>query len=128
MQHSFLERLALFACHHYRAIFIVVGVAVMAGVGLASQLRFETDVLALLPKNEPAVETYREALEEFGSLDFLVVAVRVPEGAILDPYEEFVDALGTELSTVEHLSEVEYRLGDLEDLVKVGVIEWGAAE
>ena len=99
-------------------IFLTVGLAVAVGVGLATQLRFDTDVLNLLPQDEPAVETYRETLEEFGSLDFLVVAVRIPEGAILDPYEEFVDLLGEGLSQLEYLSEVEYSLGDLEDLIR----------
>ncbi len=118
MQRSLLERIALFARDHYRAVFLVIGLAVAASIALATRLDFETDVLALLPKDEPAVETYREALEEFGSLDFLVVAVSIPEGAILDPYEEFVDELGERLTENEHLSEVEYRLGDIEDLVR----------
>lgn len=112
-----LERLALFAQRHYRGVFVVAGLVVAAGLGLASQLRFDTDVLNLLPKSEPAVQTYRETLEEFGSLDFLLVAVRTPEEAILDPYEAFVERLGEELRGIESLSEVEYSIGELEELV-----------
>ena len=113
-----LERIALFASDHYRAVFLVVAIAVGAGILLGLQLDFDTDVLNLLPEKEESLQTYRETLEEFGSLDYLVVAVRIPEGAILDPYEEFADALGTELEAVESLVDVEYSLGELEDLIR----------
>ena len=78
---------------------------------LHTRIRFDTDILALLPQNEPAVESYREALTEFGSLDYLLVAVRIPEGAVLDPFQIYVDALAERLQGVELLDEVEYKLG-----------------
>jgi predicted exporter len=115
--HPALERLALFSKRHYRAIFVGWALVVAVALGLASQLRFDTDVLDLLPKSDRAVQTYRQTLEEFGSLDFLIVAVRIPEGAILDPYEEFVEEIGEGLSEVELLSEVEYSIGELEELI-----------
>jgi len=117
MVHSALERLALFASRHYRGVFVGSALVVAVALGLATRLRFDTDVLDLLPQSDPAVRTYRETLEEFGSLDFLIIAVRIPEGAILDPYEEFVEALGEELAEVELLNEVEYSLGELEELI-----------
>ncbi|MDX1644658.1 MAG: hypothetical protein R3244_09905, partial [Thermoanaerobaculia bacterium] len=117
MTRPLLERLALFSARHHRAVFLVVGLAVATGIGLATRLDFDTDVLNLLPRDEPAVETYRETLEEFGSLDFLVVAVRIPEGVVLEPYEEFMEVLGPALEESDLLSEVEYSLGELEDLI-----------
>jgi predicted RND superfamily exporter protein len=115
--HGSLERLALFASRHYRGVFITTGLIVALGLGLSLRLRFDTDVLNLLPKTEPALVTYREALEEFGSLDFLLVAVRIPDDAIVDPYEEFAELLGEEMRRIELLGEVEYSLGELEELV-----------
>ena len=73
--HGGLERLALFARRHYRGVFVTAGVIVAFGLALSLRLKFDTDVLNLLPKSEPALVTYRETLEEFGSLDFLLVAV-----------------------------------------------------
>lgn len=117
MTRPLLERLALYSGRHYRAVFLIVGLLVAAGVAMATRLEFDTDVLNLLPHDEPAVETYRKTLEEFGSLDFLVVAVRIPEGVVLEPYEEFVEFLGAELDEVDLLSEVEYSIGELEELI-----------
>ncbi len=90
---------------------------IVAGV-FVSQLKFDTDVLALLPKNDPTVESFREALEAFGSVDYLLVVVRVPEGAMLEPYEAFVGELGDRLVDLEHFLEVEYKLGDLDEMVR----------
>ena len=45
----------------------------------ASRLRFDTDVLNLLPQRcARQVQTLRQALDDFGSIDLLVIAIRVP--------------------------------------------------
>lgn len=67
---------------------------VVASIASSLRLRFDTDVLALLPKDEPVVQDFRAGLEEFGSVDYLLVAVRLPEGVVVDPYETFVRILG----------------------------------
>ncbi len=115
--HASLARLALFSRRHYRWVFAAAAVLIAASLALASRLRFDTDILSLLPQEEPVVDDFRLALEQFGSVDRLLVAVRVPEESVLDPYEEFVDALGRRLETLPLLEEVEYRIGDLEELV-----------
>ena len=87
MQRPTLHRIALFARRRYVPIFWVSGLLVLLSVLLATRIRFETDILALLPQEEPIVEAYREALTEFGSIDYLLVAVRIPEGAVLEPFQ-----------------------------------------
>ena len=92
MPTAFLHRLALFGRHHYRLIFAGVAVLVVASLIGAARLRFDTDFLSLLPRDSPEMRTFRRALDEFGSLDYLLIAVRLPEEAVLDPYEAFRDA------------------------------------
>ena len=118
LSHRLLGRIALFARRRYRAIFLVTAALVLVASLLVSQLEFDTDVLALLPQNDPAVEAFRDALETFGSVDYLLVVVRIPEGALLEPYEAFVGELGDRLLELEHFLEVEYRLGDLEQMLE----------
>jgi uncharacterized protein len=118
MLHLRLARLALFARRRYGLVFLLAGLVALLAAGLTARLRFDTDVLALLPQDEPVVDDFRLALEEFGSIDYLLVAVRVPEGAVLDPYEQFVDRVGERLGGLEEFEEVEYRLGDLEALMR----------
>ncbi len=113
-----LSRLALYARHHYRRVFVVTAALFAVSVALASRLRFDTDVLDLLPRDEPVVDTFRKTLEELGSADYLILAVRVPPDAVLDPYEMFVDRLGQRLEQHELLTEVDYKIGDLREILE----------
>jgi len=81
MIESVLRRLALFASRRHGLVFLVA--VALAGLALipARQLRFDTDVFSLLPPEDPAVETFMETVEVFGSLEQLLVVVRIPEGA-----------------------------------------------
>jgi len=87
--------------------------AILAG----SRLRFDTDILNLLPQKAPEVRVLRQALEEFGSVDYLVLVVRVPPGSGLAPYEGYTDRLGAELSKLEKLDKVEYKIGAMAEMV-----------
>jgi hypothetical protein len=115
---SFPQRLALFARRRYRLVFAVMGLLAALSIFLTTRLTFETDILSLLPKEEPAVRAYVEALETFGSNTLMLVAVRIPEGAVVDPYESFVDELAAGLAKVPELKRVEHRIGDPEELLR----------
>ncbi|MDH3255623.1 MAG: MMPL family transporter, partial [Acidobacteriota bacterium] len=112
-----LRRLARFARHRYRWIFLFIAALSVVALLLASRLRFDTDVLGLLPQHEVVVEQFKQTLSEFGSLDYFLVAVRVPEDSVLPPYEMYVDELGRQLEGVDGLDAVEYRFGRLDELV-----------
>lgn len=113
-----LQRLALFGRHRYRRIFIASLLAVIGSGLLASRLKLDTDFLNLLPKHSQEVNTFRDTLQEFGSLDLLLVVVRVPEGVTVDPYETFVDRLGERLGTLDTVDRTEYKIGELEELLE----------
>lgn len=113
-----LRRVSLFARHRYRAIFAATAVLLAVSLALAARLRFDTDFTSLLPRNDPVVETFLDTLAEFQSADYLLIAVRVPEDAVLDPYEVFVDALGERLTGMPEFESVEYRLVASEALLR----------
>lgn len=115
---SFLQRLALFARRRYRTVFAVTAVLVAIALALTLQLSFDTDILNLLPRKEPAVKAYIESLEDFGSGTFLLIAVRIPEGAVAEPYETFTDELAGRLQKLPELKSVEHRIGDPEELLR----------
>jgi predicted RND superfamily exporter protein len=113
-----LQSLAIWARHHYRPIFLATAALFLVSLWLAAQLRFETDVLNLLPQKEPAVENFRQTLEEFGSADVLLVVVRVPPDVALAPYEVFVDRLGERLEESALFSQVDYKIGGMNELLE----------
>jgi predicted exporter len=118
MHLSVLQRIALFARRRYRAVFI--GFAIMAAISIALILRlsFNTDMLSLLPQEDPAVRTYVETLQDFGSSTFLLVAIRIPEGAVVDPYETLTDQLAAKLSALPELKTVQHKVGDPRELLQ----------
>jgi predicted RND superfamily exporter protein len=113
-----LRRLAEFSYRRHRLVLLVAAGLVGIAVLLASRLRFDTDVLHLLPQDEPQVRVFMETLEQFGSVDYLLVGVRVPKGAVIDPYQTFTDRLGKSLETLPEMESVSYRLGDPEELLQ----------
>ena len=115
---KFLYRVARFAEDHHRPILVVALALMVVAAGLLLRVRFDPDVLSLLPPDDEAVQVFRETLEEFGALDLLLVVVRVPEGAVVDPYQQLVDDLAERLQTVPELEYVEYRIGDPDDLLR----------
>ena len=118
MIEKLLHRVALFARRRYRVIFLVTLVLVIASIAAASQMKFDTEVLNLLPQDDPVVRSFRETLEEFGSLDFLLVVLRIPEGAVVDPYLQFADELEPALEGLEEVQYVDHRIGEVEELVE----------
>ena len=111
-----LQRLALRVRHHYRSVFLGALVVLVLGLVSASRLRFDTDILNLLPRDAPEVQTLRRALDDFGSIDLLVVAIRVPSEVPIGAYEELAEQLGQGLTGIELLAQVDYKLGELDEL------------
>ena len=113
-----LQRIALWGVGHYRRIFAAAAVLLALAVFGASRLEFDSDVLNLLPRESPVIQTFRHTLEEFGGVDTLLVLVQLPAEVAVDPYEAFVEELANGLEELPQIEYVDYRIGDLEELLE----------
>ncbi len=111
-----LQRLALVIRHQYRAVFLGALVVLVLALLSASRLRFDTDILNLLPRDAPEVVALREALDEFGSIDLLVLGIRIPPDTGVGAYEELADQLGRSLTELDSLGRVDYKVGELDEI------------
>lgn len=118
MELSYLQRLALFARRRYRAVFVAFGLLMALSLVLILRLRFNTDMLSLLPQEDPAVRTYVETLKDFGTSTYLLVAIRIPEGAVADPYETLADRIAERLTALPDLKTVQHKVGDPQELLE----------
>jgi predicted exporter len=118
MTRTLLQRLAVVARRRYRSIFLAFLLLAGLSLFLATRLSFDTDMLNLLPREDPVVRTYIETLEDFGSNAYLLVAVRIPEGAVVEPYEALADDLAERLRGLPELKDVQHRIGDPEELLR----------
>lgn len=112
-----LQRLARYAQRHYYQVFLGTAVALAVSGVLISRLRFDTDVLNLLPKNDPALNAYISTLADFGTFDYLLITVAIPEGTAVDPYESYADALAAKLVGIPEIEAVEHRIDEPETLI-----------
>jgi uncharacterized protein len=113
-----LERIALASARRYRRVFVVALLAVALAGGLITRLHLDPDILNLLPKNDPKIADFLEAMQRFGGVDYLLVVVRVPEGQVPEPYELLVDRLGQRMDALPEIERADYRIGAPEELVE----------
>ncbi len=105
-----LLRIERFSRGHYRLVFLLAALAVAAASFLGSRLELESDVLELFPSSNRHVAAFKEALRDFGSIDYLIVLLEAGEENGPDELEDFADRFAERLEALPELIEVvEYR-------------------
>jgi predicted RND superfamily exporter protein len=72
-------RIEDFARRRYGVVFAVTAVLVLASTLIGKRLRLDGDILNLVPKGNRVVNTFRQSLQDFGSLDYLLVLLEAPK-------------------------------------------------
>jgi uncharacterized protein len=103
-------RIEEFSRRRYRLVFVITLVVVLASLYLGSHLSLDGDVLNLAPKHNRVVNTFREALSDFGALDYLLVLVKARPGQTVDDLQGFADGLSEKLQDLPTVRYVEHRI------------------
>jgi predicted RND superfamily exporter protein len=82
----------------------------IAAALLASQVSLETDILSLVPRDNPVVREFRTTVERFGSVDTLLVVVHLEPGIGLETTIDYADRLAGVLRAWDQIDWVEYRV------------------
>ncbi len=77
---------------------------------LASRVQVETDILSLVPRNNPVVQGFKKTVERFGSVDTLLVVIHLEEERALENSIDFADRLAQNLRDWDDIDWVEYRV------------------
>ena len=92
---------------------LVVATAILAWVAaglLASRVEVETDILSLVPRNNPVVEGFKKTVARFGSVDTLLVVIHLDPEQPLETTIDFADRLASSLRDWDLIDWVEYRV------------------
>jgi predicted RND superfamily exporter protein len=91
---------------------VVVAAALtwIAALLLASRVQVETDILSLVPRNNPVVQGFKKTVERFGSVDTLLAVIHLEEGRPLESSIEFADRFAENLREWDVIDWVEYRV------------------
>lgn len=96
-----------------RGLVLVLAAALtVASLVPVRHIRFETDVLHLMPRDSGAVDAFETYLERFGSLDALYVYVEAPADNAVADYRDYVDALAGALRALPEVTRVDTGLLD----------------
>jgi len=92
---------------------LVVATAVLAWVAaglLATRVEVDTDILSLVPRNNPVVEGFKKTVARFGSVDTLLVVIHLDPERPLETTIDFADSLAASLRDWDLIDWVEYRV------------------
>ncbi len=103
-------RIEDFARRRYGLVFLVTLLLVLVSLFLGTRLSLDGDVLNLAPRHNRVVNTFREAIEDFGSLDYLLVLVEAREGQSVDELQSFADALADAMTALPTILYVEHKI------------------
>jgi hypothetical protein len=93
-----------------RAVVAAAAIACAISALFATRLHVETDILSLVPRDNPVVDAFKATIERFGSVDTLLVVVRIEEGAELEGVLDFADLLSSELEAWDQIDWVAFRI------------------
>lgn len=95
------------------AVLVVSALAWIAAGLLASRVRVDTELLSLVPRDNPVVREFATTIERFGSVDQLLGVVHLDPDRELGPQVAYADHLAAELRRLPTIEWVEYRLDDV---------------
>ena len=104
--------LVRFACRRPGVVGVGAVLVWVAVVFTASRLQVETDILSLVPRGNPVIDEFSTTVERFGSVDTMLVVIRLDPGRDFESSLAFADALARSMREWELIDWVEYRLED----------------
>ena len=99
-----------FSRRHYRLVFVATAVLTVVSMYLGSRLTLDGDVLNLIPRDNRVINTFREALRDFGSLDYMLLLVEARPGQTVEELQDYADALAARLQAVPSIQYVEHKI------------------
>ena len=121
-----LGSLARFSYSHHRLVLFLVFLSLVASLLVASRLQIKSDIFELLPQDNEKVNTFREVLRDYGSMDYLLIAIESRREGPADEFEDFADVFARELRTSPLIDYVEYKIWEeadnLRPLVENGLL------
>jgi predicted RND superfamily exporter protein len=103
-------RIEEFARRRYRLVFLVTLLLVLTSILLGRRLSLDGDVMNLVPRSNRTVNTFRAALQDFGSLDFLLLLLETRQGQGDEDLRDFADRVADRLRGIPSVSYVEHRI------------------
>ncbi|HVT42915.1 MAG TPA: MMPL family transporter [Thermoanaerobaculia bacterium] len=117
MTRRILDFIAHVCLTRSRLILLIAGMVGAIGLVGAMRLRFDPDILNLVPQHNKEINDFRKVLEEMGTIDYHIVVLELPEGHDITQYEELIGSIAAGYEHSPHIDEVDYRIPNPIDLI-----------
>jgi predicted RND superfamily exporter protein len=112
MQNAILERLLRLAFVRRRVVLVAALCLLVVSVALTLRVSFDTNIVRLLPRKGPVVNSFDLYLSNFGTFDRIYVLFEVPEGHRISQVEDLVDRYVEQLRKAPEIESVDAELFD----------------
>ncbi|MPZ17258.1 MAG: MMPL family transporter [Luteitalea sp.] len=102
-----IPALIAWARGHRRLVLIGTCVLLLVSVVGVSRVRFDANVLHLLPREGAAVPAFETYLERFGSLDQLYIVFTAPPDHTIDEYDSVIDRFVARLGKAPEIDHID---------------------
>lgn len=97
---------------HSGAVLIVAALLVVLAGAATLRLRFDPDILNLVPQHNTEVNDFRRVVTAMGTIDQHVVVFQLPPARGIDEYTTLIDQIGEEYERLPGVDSVEWLLPD----------------
>ena len=105
-----LDKLAVICLFRSRRILLIGALLGIAALVAASHLRFDPELLNLVPEHNVEINEFRQILEEMGTIDYHIVVVKIPEGRSWEDYTALLDRFGRQYEALPLVEQVDYSI------------------
>lgn len=102
---------------HSRAILVGAGLLAALSLAAAATIRFDPDLLNLVPQNNREINDFRRVLEEMGTIDYHIVVMTLPDGTDPADYEALVADMAASYEASPLIRDVTWQVPDPLDLI-----------
>ncbi|MGZ7031667.1 MAG: hypothetical protein ACXVIJ_06800, partial [Thermoanaerobaculia bacterium] len=114
-----LDALARLCLRHSKQIAIAAVVVGLLSLAAASRLRFDPDLLNLIPQKNRQVNDFRKVLTDLGTIDYHIVVMNMPAGRDVHDYDSLIEDVAQGYRKSSRIQDVTYRLPNPLDFVDV---------
>lgn len=105
-----------FIIRSHRSILVSAAILTVIAIILASRLRLDPNLLALIPADHPGTKSFYEITEKIGFQTLLIALIRIPPNVEPTDAQLFVDLFSRNLLNSAFVNEVEYKVNVTEQL------------
>src|ERR1051325_7805690 len=116
-----LDALARFCLRRSGRIIAASVIVAIIAVAAASRLRFDPDLLNLIPQKNRQVNEFRKVLRDMGTIDYHIVAIELPPGRDVHDYDALIDAIADGYRKDPRIEDVPYKAPTPLDLVQTSL-------